>query len=90
MLNFGYRCPYDLLSTMPSLMDPKITVMDEINIFNAVQGNQTHANARIVKAPGEYSSTKPRQANTSNFGLRVTDRMSLLEMMEKGEERLGR
>lgn len=90
MLNFSYRCLYDLLSTIPSLTDPKITVMDEINMFNAVQGNRTHANARIVKGPGEYSDARPRLADATDFGLSVTDRMNLLEITEKGEKRLGR
>jgi oleate hydratase len=90
MLNFSYRCLYELLSTIPSLTDPKITVMDEINMFNAVQGNRTHANARIVKGPGEYSDARPRLADASDFGLSVTDRMNLLEMTEKSEKRLGR
>lgn len=90
MLNFSYRCLYDLLSTIPSLTDPKVTVMDEINMFNAVQGNKTHANARIVKAPRGYTDGRPRLADTSDFGLSVIDRANLFKLTVEGEKRLGR
>lgn len=90
MLNFSYRCLYDLLSTIPSLTNPKVTVMDEINKFNAVQGNKTHANARIVKAPKEHTDGRPRLADASDFGLSVIDRANLLKMTVEGEKRLGR
>jgi oleate hydratase len=90
MLNFSYRCLYDLLSTIPSLTNPKVTVMDEINKFNAVQGNKTHANARIVKAPKEHTDGRPTLADASDFGLSVIDRANLLKMTVEGEKRLGR
>jgi oleate hydratase len=90
MLNFSYRCLYDLLSTIPSLTNPKATVMDEINMFNAVAGNKTHANARIVKAPREYTDARPRLANASDFGLSVSDRVNLLRVTTDHEEKLGR
>ena len=90
MLNFSYRCLYDLLSTIPSLTDPKLTVMDEINMFNAVQGNKTHANARIVKLPRAFPDAKPILADASDFGLSVIDRANLLKLTAEGEQRLGR
>jgi oleate hydratase len=48
MLNFSYLCLYDLLGRIPSLTDPAKTVMDEINEFNALSENKTHACARLV------------------------------------------
>jgi oleate hydratase len=90
MLNFSYRNLYALLATIPSLTDPKVTVMDEINTFNAVAGNKTHANARIVKAPREYTDARPRLADTSDFGLSATDRMNLFKVTAEREETLGK
>jgi oleate hydratase len=88
MLNFTYRCLYDLLSTIPSLKDPKVTVMDEINAFNAVQGNKTHANARIVKAPKEHADGGPKVEDASDFGLSLSDRANLLKITAEGEKKL--
>ena len=90
MLNFSYLCLYDLLSTIPSLTDPKLTVMDEINMFNAVQGNKTHANARIVKLPRTFPDARPILADASDFGLSITDRANLLKLTAESEQRLGR
>ena len=90
MLNFTYRNLYDLLDTIPSLTDPKITVMDEINMFNAVKGNKTHANARIVRMPKEYKDARPRLADATDFGLSPTDRANLLKLTVEHEKRLGR
>jgi oleate hydratase len=64
MLNFSYRCLYDLLSARPSLTDAEATVMDEMKRFNAVPGNKTHANARIVKSPQAGGNVRPVLADT--------------------------
>ncbi len=90
MLNFSYRCLYDLLSTIPSLTDPKATVMDEIKRFNAVPGNQTHANARIVKTMQADENARPVIADARDFGLSRIHRLKLMEMVAEGEKRLGR
>lgn len=34
MMNFTYYCTYDLLSFIPSLTNPRKTVLDEIREFN--------------------------------------------------------
>jgi oleate hydratase len=90
MLNFSYRCLYDLLSTIPSLTDPKVTVMDEINNFNAVPGNKTHANARIVKSPPAGDNKMPVIADARDFELSRIDRLKLMEMFAEGEKGLER
>ena len=90
MLNFSYRCLYDLLSTIPSLTDPSITVMEEIKSFNAVPGNKTHANARIVRSPVPGNSARPVLADVRDFGLGKTHRLKLMEMFVESEKRLGR
>jgi myosin-crossreactive antigen len=42
-----------MLSITPSLTDPKITVIDDINMFNT-ERQSSACDARIVKAPGEF------------------------------------
>lgn len=90
MLNFSYRCLYDLLSTIPSLTDPNVTVMDEIKSFNSVPGNKTHANARIVRSPEPGESARPVLADDRDFGLGKTHRLKLMEMVAESEKRLQR
>jgi oleate hydratase len=90
MLNFTYRCLYDLLSTIPSLSDPKVTVMDEINMFNAVAGNKTHANARLVTRQAEYPDVRLGLADAREFELSAKDRVDLLKMAAKCEATLDK
>ena len=103
MLNFSYRCLYDLLATIPSLKDSKITVMDEISMFNVVEGNKTHANARLVEetrdatrpANGNHPALEdptllPSIVDVKDYGLSVKDREDLVRMMLEGEKRLER
>lgn len=93
MLNFSYRCLYDLLATIPSLTDANVTVMDEILSFNSVEANKTHSNARLVKEPhsgSEIAAVAPGVVDVKEFGLSVKNREDLVEMMLEGELRLGR
>jgi oleate hydratase len=90
MLNFTYRCLYDLLSTIPSLSDPKVTVMDEINMFDAVAGNKTHANARLVTRQAEYPGVRLGLADVRELELSAKDRVDLLRMTAEGEPTLER
>lgn len=85
MLNFSYRCLYDLLGVIPSLTDPAKTVMDEIKEFNAVPENQTHARARLV-AKG---ATGPEIVDVKQMGLTARDRHDLVHMTMEAEHRLG-
>lgn len=85
MLNFSYLCLYDLLSTIPSLTDPKKTVMQEILDFNAIPENKTHANARLV-AKG---AAGPEIVDVKRMGLNAKDRHDLLHMSMEAEGRLG-
>ena len=89
MLNFSYRCLYDLLGTIPSLSDPKVTVMDEINNFNAVRENKTHANARVVTRQAEYPEMPFGIADVRDFELGAKDRRELIRMTAEGEDSLG-
>ncbi len=85
MLNFSYVCLYDLLSTIPSLSDPAKTVMDEVNEFNAIPENKTHARARLV-AKG---ATGPEIVDVKQMGLTARDRHDLVHMTMEAEHRLG-
>ena len=103
MLNFSYRCLYDLLATIPSLTNPEITVLDEISMFNAVKGNKTHANARLVEETRDVTrpthghhpaledpTLLPSIVDVKDYGLSVKDREDLVRMMLEGEKRLER
>lgn len=89
MLNFTYRCLYDLLGTIPSLTDPAVSVMDEIHAFNAVKENKTHANARVVTRQAEYPDVRLGIADVRDFGLEVKDRKELVSMTVGSEHALG-
>lgn len=91
MLNFSYRCLYDLLEFIPSLTDPAVTVMDEIKMFNAVDRNKTHANSRLVKESKiGLEDTDFGVVDSTDFGLSVKQREDLVKIMIEGEKRLGR
>jgi oleate hydratase len=79
MLNFTYVCTYDLFSFIPSLRDPKLTVLDEIRAFNA--RNPTHASSRLV--------ARGVATDVSSMGFSARDRLDLLAMSARSEESLG-
>lgn len=85
MLNFSYLCLYDLLSTIPSLISPAKTVMDDIIEFNALPENKTHARARLV-AKGTVG---PEIMDVTQMGFSVRDRHDLLHMAMEAEHKLG-
>ena len=79
MLNFSYVCTYDLFSFIPSLTNPKITVLDEIRDFN--DKVKTHSLARVVE--------DGKILDVTSMGFSNQDRLDLVEMMAASEERLG-
>ncbi|MCJ1406068.1 hypothetical protein MMC19_000133 [Ptychographa xylographoides] len=94
MLNLSYVCLYDLLESVPSLRDHDVTVLDEIRMFNAVKGNKTHSNARLVverrRVPGSAEELcDPIIAEVRDYGLSGKERVDLVRMMVEGEDRLG-
>ena len=82
MLNFSYLCTYDLLSKIPSLTDPKKSVKQEIDEFNAVEGNKTNAHARLV-------GKGPEILNVKGMGLNTQQREDLLRVAAESEKSLG-
>jgi len=85
MLNFSYLCTYDLLSKVPSLSDPTKTVKQELDEFNAIPGNKTNANARLI-AKGEKG---PEIIDVKNMGLNTKERTDLLHVAAETEKLLG-
>lgn len=79
MLNFSYVCTYDLLSFIPSLEDPRKTVMDEIIEFNSRV--KTHSHCRLVRN-GE-------KIDSSAMGFSYKDRFDILEILMRSEASLG-
>ena len=79
MLNFSYRCTYDLLSFIPSLTDPNRTVLSEIEDFNEqIKGNSM---ARLVE--------NGKAVDVTDMGFCNKDRLDLMEMLAISEEYLG-
>lgn len=85
MLNFSYLCTYDILSRVPSLTDPKKTVKQEIDEFNAIPGNKTNAHARLV-ARGVNG---PEIMDVTKMGLNNKQRLDLIKLAEESEKSLG-
>ncbi len=85
MLNFSYLCLYELLDMIPSLTDPKKTVKEEIEEFNSIPANKTHAHARLVYLNGEEG---PEIADVSSLGLDVEEKVDLVKMMVQTEASL--
>lgn len=85
MLNFSYLCTYELLSKIPSLTDPKKSVKQEIDEFNAFPGNKTDAHARLL-ARGEKG---PENMDVSRMGLNTKERADLLRVAAETEKQLG-
>lgn len=85
MLNFSYLCTYDLLHKIPSLTDPLKSVKQEIDDFNAIPGNKTHAHARLVGKGAEG----PEKIDVETMGLDAKQRGELLRITAETEKRLG-
>ncbi len=85
MLNFSYRCTYGLFSKVPSLADPKKTIKQDLDEFNAVPGNRTVAKARVVAT----TDKGPVALDVRGMGLTMKQRADILRVAEWSEERLG-
>jgi len=76
----AYQTTWDLLSTIPSLEDPDVTVRQEILNFNYTF--KTHARARLVDA-------RHRILDASSYGLSNRDRLEMTRMLSMSEKALG-
>jgi oleate hydratase len=75
----AYTCTFDLLSFVPSLMNPEKTVKDEVYEFN--EKIVTHSHSRLVRG-GE-------KVNVSVMGLNNKQRLKMLEIAAVSEASLG-
>lgn len=76
-----YKTLFNLLSEIPSVANPKITVTEEIYTFN--EKIQTHANARLIDKNGNI-------ADVSTMGFNEGDRLSLVRLLAEPESFLGK
>ncbi|HXQ13785.1 MAG TPA: oleate hydratase [Caulobacteraceae bacterium] len=74
-----YRCAFDLLSMVPSVSDPSISIKDEILAFNQRYGyfDRAHVLDRDLAV-----------VHSAHFGLSVEDRLALLRLAIKSEAKL--
>jgi oleate hydratase len=75
-----YECTWDLLSSIPSLEHPGLTVRDETVNFN-IQ-HKAHSRARLV-------DRNRHKVDVTHMGFSMRDRMELLRLTEASEETLG-
>ncbi|MBF0409252.1 MAG: oleate hydratase [Candidatus Riflebacteria bacterium] len=81
MLNFPtYECFWDLLKSIPSLSDPKVSVMDEMYAFNDTF--KSNSKARLVDKEGKI-------IDFSKMTLSNKDRFALMKFSIKSEKALG-
>lgn len=75
----AYTCTYDLLSSIPSLRDPHVSVKEEMDAFNKTV--KTSAKARLVE--------NGRKVDVSSPGFSHRDRAGLLGLMALPEDVIG-
>jgi oleate hydratase len=75
----AYTCTYDLLSFIPSLSEPGVTVKEEIFEFN--RRIKTNARSRLVERGHKLDVTSP--------GFSWKDRLDLIELLFRPEGSLG-
>lgn len=75
-----YECTWDLLSSIPSLEHPGLSVRDETIAFNVE--NPAHSQARLV-------DRNRFKVDVSHMGFSARDRLELLRLTEASEEALG-
>jgi oleate hydratase len=80
MLNFSYRCTYELLASMPSLEHAGRSVNDDIIAFTAKI--KTHALVRVVDCDGHI-------VDLTSMGFTEPDRLDLVELLAVPEAILG-
>ncbi|KAH7393760.1 67 kDa myosin-cross-reactive antigen family protein [Cadophora sp. MPI-SDFR-AT-0126] len=85
LLNFSCVCLYDLLSIVPSLNDAAKTVKQDIDEFNAIPGNRTYSNARLIATDQDG----PQIVVAKELGLRKKDTRDLLSIYRTSEKKLS-
>ncbi|MBX4264859.1 oleate hydratase [Clostridium estertheticum] len=76
----AYACTFGIMESIPSLTDPKVSIMDEFNAFN--KEIHTHAKARLIDNDANI-------LDVSTLGFNREDRMALMDIMINSEDSLG-
>ncbi len=76
----NFECTWDLFKSIPSLIEPKVTVYDETIAFN--QRVRSHAKARLVNRHRAI-------VDAISMGFKMKDRIALLKLVEASEEEVG-
>ncbi|MGH4120766.1 oleate hydratase [Clostridium sp.] len=76
----AYACTFGIMESIPSLTDPKVSILDEFNGFN--KKIHTHAKARLIDNDANI-------LDVSTLGLDRADRMALMDIMINSEDSLG-
>ncbi|MCB2300855.1 oleate hydratase [Clostridium tagluense] len=76
----AYACTFNAMRDIPSLTDPKVTILDEFNAFN--KKIYISGKARLIDNEGNI-------LDTSSLGFNRADRLALMDIMVKPEDSLG-
>jgi oleate hydratase len=76
----NYECTWDLFASVPSLVHPGQTVLDETLAFNEL--HKSHSQARLV-------DRNRHKLDVTSMGFSLRDRMQLLKLHEADEAALG-
>ena len=76
----AYQTLWNLLQTIPSLEDPKVSVRDEIRHFNQMVRSQAH---------GRLIDRNRKIVDASAYGLDNRDRLEMIRLMATPERALG-
>lgn len=76
----AYACTFGIMETIPSLTDPKVTILDEFNAFN--KKIHTSSKARLIDNDANI-------LDVSTLGFNREDRLALIDMMVRSEDSFG-
>jgi len=76
----AYACTFGVMESIPSLTDPKVSILDEFNAFN--KKIHTSAKARLI-------DNEANILDVSSLGFNREDRMALADIILKSEDCFG-
>jgi oleate hydratase len=76
----AYECIFGIMECIPSLTDPKVSIMDEFRAFN--KKIHTSSKARLIDNDAKI-------LESSKLGFNREDRLALIDILMQSEESLG-
>jgi len=76
----AYACTFGVMESIPSLTDPKVSILDEFNAFN--KKIHTSAKSRLI-------DNEANILDVSSLGFNREDRMALADIILKSEDYFG-